>query len=455
MLTVWCVLLIGTTASCTPEKSTSIKPPKTAEQKEATTVATAVAAAAVATAVARENARIQALVLQGQNRRRRGSAGIAVGVGHTCTLHSRGDVYCWGGNLVGESGIKPDTALPCEISSSDDKETCLFSVPTRPVRLSQLAQSVSAGISHTCALLDDGVVQCWGDNSFGQLGLASGTECEDPSHCSQPITISLEDKATEISAAGAHTCALLDNGTIQCWGDNRYGQLGVHPSRRISHLVVLSAPALSIATGQGFSCAMLLHSIHCWGRNAEGQLGRNYISKTGSPAPIQWYKPPGALLAGGQHACLISEAKEIHCWGDNSYGQLGIYEPPPSNCSNSICARPTAAVASRTFVTKAIAGNNYTCILATLELDCWGENNSGQLGVNNTTNIRRPAQHVILPEIIAAADASHHTCLMSRQNNVFCWGENSSKQLGLGLNTPSFIPKPSDSVKFPPLFHND
>jgi alpha-tubulin suppressor-like RCC1 family protein len=137
-----------------------------------------------------------------------GGRATALGAGdrHTCALLADGRVQCWGYNRAGQLG---------------DGTTTQRSTPTTVTGLGGRATALAAGWSHTCALLADGRVQCWGNNSLGQLGDGTTTQR------STPTTVTgLGGMATALAAGGEHTCALLEGGRVQCWGYNSAGQLG-------------------------------------------------------------------------------------------------------------------------------------------------------------------------------------------------------------------------------------
>lgn len=138
------------------------------------------------------------------------STAVAAGRDHTCAVLASGAAKCWGNNLYGQLG-----------NGSLYKSTT-------PVKVSGLsaAVSITAGYEFTCALLSGGTAQCWGYNNNGQLGDGSFS----PTWSTTPVTVSGLGGAVSIAAGHAHACALLANGTVNCWGDNSYGQLGNGPS---------------------------------------------------------------------------------------------------------------------------------------------------------------------------------------------------------------------------------
>src|SRR5437879_2055260 len=187
-------------------------------------------------------------------------------------------IQCWGRTSAGQPG---------------DPATTAFESPT-PVRVSGLsATAVTAGGFHTCALPGDGTVRCWGQNDLGQLG--NGTSDPVPNNPSTfnptPVTVSGITTAVAISAGGWHTCALLQDGTVRCWGDNTYGQMGNGASEgSVSTTPAPSATGITTATarssGAEHSCVLLQDgTVRCWGRNDEGRVGVRIDSNGTRPCP--------------------------------------------------------------------------------------------------------------------------------------------------------------------------
>jgi alpha-tubulin suppressor-like RCC1 family protein len=133
---------------------------------------------------------------------------ITAGDSHTCALLIAGNVKCWGSNSWGQLGFRSPFKSPTPVD-----------VPG----LSSGVAAIAAGGLHTCALLITGVVKCWGNNGGGQVG--NGTRTTLP--VTPPVTVAgLRARVTSINAGAGHTCVLLSIGGAQCWGDNSYGQLG-------------------------------------------------------------------------------------------------------------------------------------------------------------------------------------------------------------------------------------
>ncbi|MFZ4580452.1 MAG: RCC1 domain-containing protein [Myxococcota bacterium] len=184
-----------------------------------------------------------------------------------------GAVRCWGWNASGQLG---------------DGSTASRAVPGPVVGLLPGAMALTAGTSHACALLADGSVRCWGANSGGQLG--DGTK----TNSAVPIVVNgLSTGATAITAGGSHTCALLAGGGIECWGSNGSGQLGAGSTMAAASPIAVSTlggKAVSVSAGDLHTCALLAGSIiKCWGRNVYGQLGDGTTIDRTSPVGVFGY----------------------------------------------------------------------------------------------------------------------------------------------------------------------
>jgi alpha-tubulin suppressor-like RCC1 family protein len=193
---------------------------------------------------------------------------LALNWAHSCALLASGAVQCWGYNVKGQLG---------------NGTTTNSNVPVAVKGISN-ATAVATGAFFSCALLASGEVQCWGSSGLGQLGNGSFADS------SVPVSVAGISTAVAITAGGFHACAVLSNGSAQCWGSNNYGQLGdgsntASASNTPVPVSEIQAPVKLVA-GSWHTCALLSDgAMRCWGLDTEGQLGDR--RRTGN-VPTRW-----------------------------------------------------------------------------------------------------------------------------------------------------------------------
>ncbi|MEZ4737189.1 MAG: hypothetical protein R3E79_59675 [Caldilineaceae bacterium] len=338
---------------------------------------------------------------------------IAAGGAHTCALLQSGGVACWGNNAAGQLGNGANLNQ------------------TTPVAVTGLTgvSAIATGANHTCTLLQGGAIQCWGDNANGQLGDGSLVSRN------TPVTVSgLATAATAIAAGTDHTCAILSDGSVQCWGDNARGQLGdgSREDRPTPVLVrELSDAIVKVAAGQLYTCALAADGdLYCWGANNRGQLGNGTLES--SRTPLRVTGAPGdatALGAGIDHACAIFKAGALYCWGSNRARQLGQDAPGIATVPHFI--QPAAAengIAPGNGIPAIAGGRYHTCLITpSRSVQCWGRNSDGQLGDGTQLPRTRPINVTGLTSgVTALALGAEHSCVI-QNGSVQCWGSN---QLG-------------------------
>jgi hypothetical protein len=183
--------------------------------------------------------------------------------------------------------------------------------------------AITPGERHSCGVLDDGTARCWGDNAYGRLGNSTTGD-----HSNVPVTVAGLTDAVAITAGERHSCALLDDGTARCWGDNTGGQLGNGTTGGHSNVPVTVAgltDSLEIAPGSLHSCAALDDgTARCWGRNLHGQLGNGTTGGDSNvPVTVAGLTDAVTITAGSFHSCAVLDDGTARCWGNNSYGRLG------------------------------------------------------------------------------------------------------------------------------------
>jgi len=252
---------------------------------------------------------------------------LTTGSAHTCAVTVGGALRCW--------GEAPYGALGYGNKNNIGDQPGEMPPPDVPVGGGEVVQ-VSAGSAHTCVVLAGGAVKCWGINESGQLGYGHVIRFGDgPGEMPTP-DVDVGGPVIQVSAGGHHTCALLQGGKVRCWGENDVGQLGYghknwlgdNPGEMPTPDVTLGGDAVQIATGSQSSCALLDDgTVRCWGART-GVPNAGFVGDAPGempPAPVQL---GGAALRlaeeGTLSMCVILVDRSLRCWGNNQLGQLGL-----------------------------------------------------------------------------------------------------------------------------------
>ncbi|MBL6807347.1 MAG: hypothetical protein ISQ54_07800, partial [Candidatus Poseidonia sp.] len=186
---------------------------------------------------------------------------LVTGEWNTCALDSNENVFCWGRNGNGQIGNGQTGTAACGTSGHNCKD-----IPTATNDLGSDVISLAFGHQHACGLLDTGAVKCWGRNNAWQLG-TSGGDKDTP----QTINLGSGRTAASIYAGGHYTCAILDDASVKCWGQNTDGQLGIGSTSNTNTPTTINTlgsgrTAVSLATAMSTVCALLDDgSVKCWG----------------------------------------------------------------------------------------------------------------------------------------------------------------------------------------------
>ncbi|NOK33289.1 RTX toxin [Corallococcus exercitus] len=391
---------------------------------------------------------------------------------HTCAMLNDGTVRCWGYGQFGQLGYESTNPV-------GDAPTRL-PYTAGAVKLLGKATKLATGANHSCALLDSGLVRCWGQNNYGQLGYNSTNPVGDGEPVASYGYVNLGGPAIRIAAGDNHTCAVMDTGGVRCWGLNQYGQLGLKRPDNVGdneqpwqagEVDMGGAKATDIAAGSAHTCALLTTGkLLCWGRNQFGQLGyahTNDVGTTNSPSSQTAFEPTGPVAqvsAGRYSTCALLKTGSVVCWGSNFNGQLGSGTGGEAiNFCNeyggaTYCYYKRLASASSVNLDGVTAiqvsvGSEHACaLLSTGSIRCWGASNVGQLGATGTAPRATPGPVVDLDGSTAYqvnASVGSHTCALLSTGKARCWGNNSRGQLGYG-NTSNIVTPTADIQLLPP-----
>ena len=235
--------------------------------------------------------------------------GIAPGAYQSCGIQADGTLWCWGDNTNGQLGTGDTvaTSVPTEITGGSWSQ-------------------VSTSYYHTCATKLDGTLWCWGINANLELADSS------VGFRMVPGQVSGSDW-TQVVTGLYHTCAIKSDKSLWCWGGNTAGQLGNSSAPilaqgsqgGVSIPLQVAGVWKSISSGLAHTCGIMNDlSLWCWGDNSSGQLGDG--TQISASAPVAAVAPGQAwasVSAGSAHTCALATDGTIWCWGSNSDGQLG------------------------------------------------------------------------------------------------------------------------------------
>ena len=386
----------------------------------------------------------------------------------SCALMNNKQIKCWGGHsymgqlgsenvAVGDEPGEQGDDLPYVDLGSDgwvvDSETARYS------------PSPAA-----CARLNTGKLKCWGNNAYGQLGygdtIARGATPGMMGDALLTVDLGAGKVVVDYAMGDQHACALMNDGSVVCWGANHYGQLGQGHTEAIGDepgemgdglRPVDLAPglhALQLRATSHTTCALLSdQTIKCWGANRSAVLGQGHVEDLGDdPDELGDNLPsidlPGEAVdfgLGWNHACALLDNGRVYCWGTTYMGAIGPQPDDVGDKAGEIAALEPLDFGADFSVVQLSVGTFHSCVILADEtgaegIKCWGANWSGQLGLGHTDARGLSAadwgdnlQFVDYGEADAlsvTADAGN-TCVVRADKSLACWGSNFAGQVGI------------------------
>jgi len=340
---------------------------------------------------------------------------VAAAPFHSCAVAEGGDLYCWGSNASGQLGRSE------EVDGS-----------ARPLRLGVPGayRTVAAGARHSCAVRVEGGIDCWGDNSFGQLGRPP----ESVRGFGAPVATPGDFR--EVVAGDAHTCALGREDLLACWGRNNRGQLGrstATGSDARPGAVQTDRRFRELTAGAEFTCAVALDGVgYCWGANTTSQLGLGNVLDVTRPSAVEpaWFVFTD-IDAGFDRSCALTLEREVACWGAGP-------------------GTPVRLDAGAHFLEVTVAGAGWGCAIEESEgVWCWGVSHHSRFGGDDGEAFLTPVPGEAPPPVAQAPaiyvriDAGlDHWCGITVEGALHCAGEGGSGQLGHGKTADATFPVP-------------
>ncbi len=380
------------------------------------------------------------------------AGGIDVGTFHSCALLPSRSARCWGYGADGALGYANRDTI-------GDDETPSAAGPV-DLGAGRTSTALSAGAVHSCARLDDGAVRCWGFGGDGRLGYANTKAIGDDEAPGSvgPVDLGVGRTATAISAGQAHSCAVLDDGMVRCWGFGFGGRLGYGATVSVGDdespgsagpvKLGIGRTATAVTAGGAHTCALLDDgTVRCWGLGANGQLGYGSTASVGDdetpdtagPVRLGAGRTAVAITAGAFHTCALLDNGAVRCWGFGGEGRLGYANTDSIGDDETADAPGTVDLGVGRTAVAISAGDDHTCaVLDDGTVRCWGFGGGGRLGYGNndavgddeTPGSAGPVDLGAGRTAVAISAGSESTCARLDNGSVRCWGNAANGLLG-------------------------
>ena len=401
---------------------------------------------------------------------------LTCGAYHVCALFRHGGLLCWGPGLNGLLG-RASGAILGDDETLEKLPFVRESVPVPPqllpwAILSQRrrlrAVQGSAAWQHACARFEGGNVRCWGRGSGFELGGSGPDVLGDDEHMDTAITVPLGHRSAAVNVGHQYSCSVGTDGSLVCWGDNSFGQLGVGDTEErplasydtgaaTAEPVVFPAPVVAVSAGVEHTCAVLsTQALYCWGSNNKWkaghpsltQIGHTQSTLPGDVGQVEEVGPVTSVGASDDFTCASMVNGSAVCWGLNRFGQIG--GGAPRYHAYSVKTAPLIQTQPGAFVVGVSAGWHHACALFTGgRVACWGQpaeedeynyggrgrlgyGNLDWVGLANRTSVAEAGYVNTSAAVVEVFAGARTTCVTLVDGGAQCWGEGAGGLLGYG-----------------------
>jgi alpha-tubulin suppressor-like RCC1 family protein len=347
---------------------------------------------------------------------------------YVCGARS-GMAYCWGSTQGGQLG---------------DGLWSSFREPYAPDAPIAAGDAVDIGFdaknfaptATTSCLLSQGHASCWGDNTFGGLGLGSVSLHRTPVEIHAPGGHAW----THVWSGRVHTCATTDDGALWCWGDDGKGEISANVARGIDQPCLAGLPCDAaiptaapvgapdaVVVGSEYTCTLAAGKVHCWGTDVRNVLG---VPNPNGHAVTNVAGDWDSISGGDRGLCGFSTGSRVpSCWGDVA--------SIPTDTPTVLAGAEVHDIAQASF------GDDFGCLTRSLDMVrvCWGADGNNELGDNNTVDVPAPTAmtDLVVTSVVAAGA---HACALTAATGVMCWGSNGHGESGVPNQAHVPVPNP-------------
>ncbi|MCL2293673.1 MAG: hypothetical protein FWC36_02240, partial [Spirochaetes bacterium] len=351
---------------------------------------------------------------------------VSAGWFHSLAVTTCGQLWAWGSNEYGRTGLNTDTGLTL--------------VPTRVGTASNWA-SVSAGWWHSHAVTTCGQLWAWGWNGAGATGLGIGTTTA----TTTPTRVGTASNWAQVSAGREHSLAVTTNGQLWAWGLNDAGRTGLGINDWSTTLVPTRVGTASnwasVSAGDEHSLAVTTNGqLYAWGLNTHGRTGLGISgvgSSTNVPTRVGFASNWASVSAGYIHSHAVTTCGQLWAWGSNANGRTGL-----GIGTNTTTTTPTRVGNASNWASVSAGASHSLAVTTNGQLWAWGRNEHGRTGLgidNSWSNTLVPTRVGFASNWASVSAGWEHSHAITTTGQLWAWGWNSSGRTGLGTTTGNTI----------------